>query len=62
MDPNETLRLIRTSIKEMEEAESQRVWRAHAEELAEYVTALDEWLCSGGFPPGDWIKVVRKPA
>jgi hypothetical protein len=61
MDPNETLRLIRAAIKEMEATESQRVWKAHAEELVEYVTALDEWLCSGGFPPGDWIQ-VRRPA
>jgi len=56
MDPNETLRLIRLTIKQMRVDEDPGVRKAHADELAEYVEALDEWLSKGGFLPYEWSK------
>lgn len=54
MDPEETLRLIRLTIKQMRADTDPGVRKAHADELAEYVEALDEWLSNGGFPPEVW--------
>ena len=54
MDPNETLRLIRLTIKQMEVDEHPGIYKAHAQELAGYITYLDEWLSKGGFLPSDW--------
>ena len=57
MDPDETLRLLRLTIKQMQ-SEGHRdfaeVFIAHAEEVIEYFEALDEWLTKGGFYPQDW--------
>jgi hypothetical protein len=58
MDPNETLRLIRLTIKQMAvEEKGGLMWTAHAVELSEYVEALDEWLTNGGSLPTDWADV-----
>ena len=54
MDPNETLRLIRLTIKQMKVDDNAVIFAAHGGELAEYVEALDEWLSKGGFFPSDW--------
>lgn len=54
MDPNEALRLLRLTIKQMRVDEDPGVRAAHAAEIAEYAEALDEWLSKGGFMPADW--------
>ena len=48
MDPNETLRLIRQLIRGIKSPNDDFYF------LAEYVSALDNWLCNGGFLPNDW--------
>lgn len=53
MDPNETLRRIRSLVLQIEKDES---GMAHgAEELAELVRALDHWMSRGGFAPYEWV-------
>jgi hypothetical protein len=54
MDPNETLRLLRLTIKQLRVDEDPGVRKAHADEIADYFDALDEWLSRGGFPPEVW--------
>lgn len=55
MDPDETLRQLRLTIKQMAVEEKGGVlWTAHAAEVVEYVEALDGWLSAGGFVPADW--------
>lgn len=54
MDPNETLRLLRLTIKQMRVDDHPDVRKAHADEVAEYFEALDGWLSGGGFPPEAW--------
>lgn len=65
MDPNEALRQIRLLIKQMEVEDKPdhyhgggQQWKQHAEDLAEQVQALDEWLAKGGFPPDAWANKV----
>ena len=63
MDPNEALRLIRAYIKQMR-VERTHVAVApgtttsnfiqHADDLAETIEGLDEWLSRDGFVPDDW--------
>jgi hypothetical protein len=54
VDPNEALRLIRLTIKQMDADENPYIKAAHAEEIAEYFEALDGWLSKGGFLPTAW--------
>jgi hypothetical protein len=54
MDPNETLRLLRLTIAQMQVEPKNALWMAHAEEVIEYAEALDTWLSSGGFKPLAW--------
>lgn len=54
MDPNEALRVLRLTIKQMRVDEHPDIRRAHAEEIAEHFEALDGWLSTGGFAPQDW--------
>ena len=54
MDPYETLRLLRLTIKQMRVDESPQIRQAHAEEIAEYFEALDTWLSRGGALPAAW--------
>ena len=54
MDPNETLRLIRLTAKQYRVDRNGPLAAAHADQLVEFIEALDEWLTGGGFPPGDW--------
>ena len=57
MDPDETLRLLRLTIKQMRVDENPYIKAAHAEEVAEYFEALDGWLAGGGFLPSDWLTI-----
>lgn len=62
MDPNECLRQIRDLVRQVEM--SANTGAPHfqlALELAERVTALDEWLTKGGFVPSAWWKVRLEP-
>lgn len=54
MDPNETLRLIRLTAKQYRTDRRGPLATAHADQLVEFIDALDEWLTKGGFPPEDW--------
>lgn len=54
MDPDETLRQLRLTIKQMRVDESTEVRKAHADEIAEHFEALDGWLTTGGFLPKAW--------
>lgn len=54
MDPDETLRQIRLLIKQMRVDESPEIRKQHADDLAELIEALDEWLSKGGFSPAAW--------
>lgn len=54
MDPNEALRQLRLTIKQMRVDTDPAIRQAHADEIAEYFEALDEWLTRGGFLPEDW--------
>lgn len=56
MDPDETLRVIRLTARQMEVDSDPAIRAAHALELAEHVAALDEWLSNGGFLPLAWMK------
>lgn len=59
MDPDETLRVIREDAKEIiERGHSHDELVDLAEELANAVADLDEWLVNGGFPPGAWLTGV----
>ena len=54
MDPNETLRLLRLTIKQMAVDTDPDIRAAHADEIAEYFEALDGWMSTGGFLPKAW--------
>lgn len=56
MDPNETLRLLRLTIAQMRVDENPDIRKAHADEIAEYAEALDDWLSCGGFLPAAWAR------
>lgn len=55
MDPNETLRLLRLTIKQMGVDTDPDIRAAHADEIAEYFAALDRWITEGGFLPREWL-------
>ena len=59
MDPDEALRIIRLTIRQMRvedpgPPQEAPTYVQHARDLAEHVEALDEWLTKGGFPPAVW--------
>jgi hypothetical protein len=61
MDPNATLMAIRELIKQIEAYDNHMGSVAHISEqaelgldLAEQITALDQWLSKGGFLPSAW--------
>lgn len=54
VDVNETLRMLRLTIKQMRVDTDPSVRKAHADEIAEYFDAVDEWLSKGGFLPSAW--------
>jgi len=56
MDPDANLREQKRLAKQMQ-GEIDSGVQPHPDDvgaLCELVSALDEWLCSGGFKPGDW--------
>lgn len=63
MDVEETLRIIRATMQQMAAEDQTPTWgdatsrnyHQHARDLVEHVTALDEWLTKGGFPPAAWL-------
>lgn len=62
MDPNETLKQIRSHIAAMNAAdlaEDAAAYAFAAMQLAESVEALDEWLKKGGFLPDAWQRAAR---
>ena len=54
MDVNETLRLLRLTIRQAEVDDNPYVRDDHVAEIAEYFEALDGWLSTGGFLPDRW--------
>ena len=56
MDPNETLRQLRSAIGDYRCATSIAAALDAADRLTEQVGALDEWLRAGGFLPDDWSR------
>jgi hypothetical protein len=69
MDPNEALRIIRATIKQMAVEDKTPIQESadlfsfvqHARDLAATVTGLDEWLSKDGFLPADWMAEEDKP-
>lgn len=59
MDPDEALRILRLTAKQMDADENPLIFAAHANELIEHFTALDEWLSKGGFLPAAWAQPGR---
>lgn len=61
MDPNEALRIIRLTIKQLRIEAPTSVSPArpefiqHARDLAETVAGLDEWLSADGILPEAWL-------
>jgi hypothetical protein len=51
MDPNETLRKIRSMLETREGGEVE-----NSDILAELMESLDEWLSKGGFLPDEWAQ------
>ena len=52
MDPNDTLSALRESVKNVYDGPG--LSGDYVFELAEQITALDEWLSGGGFLPDAW--------
>lgn len=64
MDPNEALRIIRDLCQYVidEAYDDDGDWRGEntiagfAVDLADEISALDNWIVNGGFLPADWVK------
>jgi len=59
MDPNATLNLLRDLVSEnatLAHDETRKV--EIADELAQAIEAMDNWLCTGGFLPDTWNRKV----
>jgi hypothetical protein len=54
MDPNTALRNIRALCRDIDRASINAEVLDLAEELAQHIEGLDQWLSAGGFPPADW--------
>jgi hypothetical protein len=54
MDPSATLSDIRRMIQEIAVAQNTDNLLDLGEELASAFEQLDDWICGGGFLPGDW--------
>ena len=54
MDPNETLRRLRDWVAQIEKQGT--LCDEDLAEMAEYFSALDEWISRGGFLPCDWSR------
>jgi hypothetical protein len=69
MDPNEALRIIRATIKQMRvenpigavtSGTTIGLFIQHAVDLGQAVNELDEWLSRDGFLPADWASDDEK--
>jgi hypothetical protein len=70
MDPNELLRLLRFTIKQLRvedklmgsemSSATAFLFRQHARDIAEYAEALDTWLSNDGVLPTDWLADEEK--
>lgn len=59
MDPNATLRELRTAVRWEADRSGEVSWMDAADNatnMAERAEALDKWMCSGGFLPADWAR------
>lgn len=57
MDPDTNLAMVRSLIKQVNEAADRNDYRTLGDlagDLAEYVEALDGWISQGGFLPKAW--------
>jgi hypothetical protein len=54
MDPDEALRQIRLTAKQLQVDVTRDIKIQHADDLAVLILGLDEWLTKGGFLPTDW--------
>lgn len=60
MDPNETLRELRTAVALYVASMADESARtAAAEAMADSFEALDTWLCNQGFLPDEWERGRR---
>ena len=59
MDPNKALEDVRDIIARIEDTDDVLPTFELAEQLAEIVGGLDEWLSRGGFLPDDWRRWVE---
>jgi hypothetical protein len=56
MDPNEALRQIILTAKQLHVDVTRDIKIAHADDLAELVLGLHDWINGGGFLPAAWQK------
>jgi hypothetical protein len=67
MDPDEALRQIRLTIKQLRVEDkpvggiAEHTFVQHARDLAELVEGLDEWLSKSGFLPAAWQRHDVEP-
>jgi len=56
MDPDKALDLLLATAKFLLEGEADDMFEESAEELAQQVLMLDEWIRGGGFLPAAWSR------
>ncbi len=54
MDPNKALANIRALARDIQHPPFDCDALSLADELAETVEGLDQWMSKGGFPPNEW--------
>lgn len=59
MDPNATLAALRALVRQVQATENGDAHADTAERMAELFSALDQWLCRGGFLPRVWNPMKR---
>lgn len=60
MDPDETLRQLRSAITEYRQAADPGQKLHAADRVIDHAEALDQWLINGGFPPAAWNQAEHK--
>lgn len=60
MDPDEVLRQIRATAKQLQVDVTRDIKIQHADDLAELILGLDAWITGGGFLPRDWADDSEK--
>lgn len=61
MDPTATLVTIRALVQQINRSKNAYDRAVWAEELAQAVENLDQWMAKGGFLPVQWRAMVRPP-